>query len=147
MINAAQSPLQANHLSPANQTMQTGSVTGMPSLLLRLEGVALFAAAATAFAIIGGAWTWFAIGFLLPDLAMIGYLISKRFGALTYNLAHTTSLPLILAFAGHFSGSEPMLFISLIWLGHIGFDRAAGYGLKYPTAFKSTHLGRIRFSK
>jgi hypothetical protein len=30
----------------------------------------------------------------------------------------------------------------LIWIAHIGFDRALGYGLKYPTGFGDTHLGR-----
>jgi hypothetical protein len=33
--------------------------------------------------------------------------------------------------------------IALIWLAHIGFDRALAYGLKYPVAFGDTHLGRI----
>jgi hypothetical protein len=33
--------------------------------------------------------------------------------------------------------------IALIWLAHVGFDRALGYGLKYATAFGDTHLGRI----
>jgi hypothetical protein len=33
--------------------------------------------------------------------------------------------------------------ISLIWAAHIGGDRALGFGLKYPTAFKDTHLGRV----
>jgi hypothetical protein len=35
------------------------------------------------------------------------------------------------------------LTIALIWLAHAGFDRLLGYGLKYPTAFTDTHLGRI----
>jgi hypothetical protein len=34
-----------------------------------------------------------------------------------------------------------LLSIALIWVAHIGFDRALGYGLKYATAFKHTHLG------
>lgn len=33
--------------------------------------------------------------------------------------------------------------VALIWLLHIGFDRAIGYGLKYPSSFKETHLGRV----
>ena len=33
--------------------------------------------------------------------------------------------------------------IALIWITHIGVDRALGYGLKYPTAFKDTHLQRV----
>ena len=28
-------------------------------------------------------------------------------------------------------------------LAHTGMDRAVGYGLKYPTGFSDTHLGRI----
>jgi hypothetical protein len=31
----------------------------------------------------------------------------------------------------------------LAWFAHIGLDRAVGYGLKYPTAFGDTHLGRV----
>ena len=33
--------------------------------------------------------------------------------------------------------------LALIWAAHIGFDRALGYGLKYPSGFGDTHLGRI----
>jgi hypothetical protein len=33
------------------------------------------------------------------------------------------------------------LAVGLIWLGHVGFDRMAGYGLKYDSDFKHTHLG------
>lgn len=32
---------------------------------------------------------------------------------------------------------------SLLRVVHIGFDRALGYGLKYPTGFKDTHLQRV----
>jgi hypothetical protein len=32
---------------------------------------------------------------------------------------------------------------ALIWIAHIGIDRALGYGLKYATGFGDTHLGRI----
>jgi hypothetical protein len=31
----------------------------------------------------------------------------------------------------------------LIWIAHIGFDRALGYGQKYSSGFGDTHLGRI----
>ena len=33
--------------------------------------------------------------------------------------------------------------VGLIWLAHVGVDRALGYGLKYGTGFGDTHLGRI----
>jgi Domain of unknown function (DUF4260) len=29
------------------------------------------------------------------------------------------------------------------FITHIGVDRAIGYGLKYPTGFKDTHLQRV----
>ena len=40
--------------------------------------------------------------------------------------------------------SRPLLLsIAMIWLAHIGVDRALGYGLKYSEGFGFTHLGRI----
>ena len=39
--------------------------------------------------------------------------------------------------------SDTAVQIALIWLAHIGFDRLLGYGLKYPTGFKDTHLQRV----
>lgn len=32
---------------------------------------------------------------------------------------------------------------AVVFLTHIGLDRALGYGLKLPTDFRDTHLGRI----
>ena len=31
----------------------------------------------------------------------------------------------------------------IVWAAHIGADRMLGFGLKYPTAFKDTHLQRV----
>jgi len=43
-----------------------------------------------------------------------------------------------------FASAEPLvLSIAMIWLAHIGIDRALGYGLKYSKGFGFTHLGRI----
>jgi len=39
--------------------------------------------------------------------------------------------------------AETATQIALVWLAHIGFDRFFGYGLKYPTGFKDTHLQRV----
>jgi hypothetical protein len=39
--------------------------------------------------------------------------------------------------------SPLILSLAMIWLAHIGIDRALGYGLKYRTGFANTHLGRI----
>ena len=43
-----------------------------------------------------------------------------------------------------FASGEPLtLSIAMIWLAHIGIDRALGFGLKYEAGFAFTHLGRI----
>jgi hypothetical protein len=33
--------------------------------------------------------------------------------------------------------------VGFLWLGHAGFDRMLGYGVKLPSGFQDTHLGRI----
>lgn len=109
----------------------------------RLEGLALLAIAAFAYARFGQGWGLFAILFLAPDLSFAGYLAGPRIGALTYNLAHSLIGPLLLAGAGLLADQSLILALALIWLAHIGFDRALGYGLKSPEDFGVTHLGLI----
>jgi hypothetical protein len=128
-------------VSSSGQSFNEGVVQGTPKLLLRMEGAAALAAAAYAYAQIGNGWGLFALLFLVPDLSMLGYLANPRIGAVTYNFGHSYLSPAALALAGMMLGT-PMLFsIALVWISHIGFDRAVGYGFKYPTAFKHTHLG------
>ena len=74
---------------------------------------------------------------------MLGYLIGARAGATAYNVAHTYALTLPLAVAGFLADEPALLAVALIWVAHIGLDRALGFGLKYPSAFGDTHLGRV----
>lgn len=113
-----------------------------PVLLQRLEGVAALAFGAAAYAWLGQSWWIFAALFFAPDLFMLGYLRSARLGAVSYNLVHTYAAPALLAAAGLAIG--PMAYgLAAIWVAHIGFDRALGYGLKLESGFEATHLGRI----
>ena len=73
---------------------------------------------------------------------MLGYLLNPKLGSRLYNLVHTEILPLALATSSFALHRSFLLAFTLIWLGHIGFDRALGYGLKYPTFFKDTYLQR-----
>lgn len=109
----------------------------------RLEGLALLALAALAYARFGQGWGLFAILFLAPDLSFAGYLAGPRVGAWAYNLAHSLIGPLLLMGAGLLAAAPLAITLSLIWLAHLGFDRALGYGLKSPEAFGVTHLGLI----
>jgi hypothetical protein len=95
------------------------------------------------YAVWGGSWWLYAILFLAPDLSFAGYLAGPRIGAIVYNAAHSYLTPIALMTTGSTLGSPLVLFIAMIWLAHIGFDRALGYGLKYATGFGFTHLGRI----
>jgi hypothetical protein len=115
----------------------------MPKLLLRVEGAAVFAAATALYFHEGHAWWLYVVLALAPDLAMIGYAAGTRIGALAYNTVHTYVLPVALAAAGVIAGANGLVAVCLIWIAHIGADRALGYGLKYPTDFKDTHLQRV----
>ncbi len=114
-----------------------------PRVLLRVEGLALVAASVAAYWAMDGGWGMFALFFLAPDLAFLGYLASARVGAATYNLSHTSTLPLLLIVAAVAGPSRVWALAGLIWLAHIGLDRVLGFGLKYATAFKDTHLSRL----
>jgi hypothetical protein len=74
---------------------------------------------------------------------MLGYLLDKRSGQAVYNVVHTYALPLLLGLAGFWLGHHLTLTLGLIWLAHIGMDRAAGYGLKEAAGFHHTHLGMV----
>lgn len=113
-----------------------------PKWLLHAEGAGILLACLVLYARSGYSWWLFAALFLAPDLCMLGYLGGVNLGTLLYNLIHTEVLPILLGLAG-------LLFVrgavacALIWLGHIGFDRMLGFGLKYPTRFNDTHLSHV----
>jgi hypothetical protein len=127
---------------PAPSRAGGGSVTGGVRALLRLEGFAAFAAALAAYVYAGFSWPALALLFLAPDLSMLAYLGGPRAGAAGYNLAHSYALALVPTLAGFAGGIPAAAAGGLIWIAHIGFDRMLGYGLKYPTGFGDTHLGR-----
>ena len=129
--------------SVTDATHATGAVTGGVRTLLRLEGLTLFAGMLVLYAVWDGSWWVFAILFLAPDLSFLAYLSGPRFGALVYNAAHSYMAPVALMTLGFGLAAPLTLSIAMIWLAHIGFDRALGYGLKYETGFSFTHLGRI----
>lgn len=114
-----------------------------PIPLLRLEGAATAVVAVGLYARSGAGWWLFAALLLVPDLGMLGYLAGPRLGAATYNLTHAFLGPLVVAAAGLAAGSSTAVAVALVWIAHIGVDRAFGYGLKQPTGFGDTHLGRV----
>jgi hypothetical protein len=114
-----------------------------PKPLLRAEGLAVLVAACFLYHALHGSWLIFAALFLTPDLFMLGYLFGARVGACSYNLVHTYTAPLALGFVAYFAPTTSLFAFCVLWTAHIGFDRFLGYGLKYETGFKDTHLQRV----
>ena len=74
---------------------------------------------------------------------MLGYLAGPRAGALTYNALHSWTPGIALLGLGLLLGSDTLVLAGAVLVAHVGMDRLLGYGLKYPSAFTDTHLGRI----
>lgn len=111
----------------------------------RLEGLLIFLAAILLAGVTQNGWPiWvWPLALLAPDLAMLGYLAGPRVGAGIYNLFHLYSFGIILAVIGVLGGATVLIPIGMVWTAHVGMDRALGFGLKLPSDFRDTHLGRI----
>lgn len=119
------------------------STLNMPRFFLHLEGAAILITSLILYANQQFNWWAFALFLMTPDLAILLYPINPRLGSMAYNLVHTIIFPLTLAIFSVFNGSDLGLQIALIWLAHIGMDRAFGYGFKYSGEFKETHFSRL----
>jgi hypothetical protein len=115
----------------------------LPRALLRAEGLAVAVAAVALYFHADYPWWLLVVLVLAPDLSMVGYLAGPTVGAAAYDAAHTSAVPVALAAVGLVVDADTAVQLGLIWLTHIGVDRAVGYGLKYPTGFKDTHLQRV----
>jgi len=113
------------------------------ALLLRAEWLAIFLTGVAVYLEFGGHPLLLLPLLLAPDLSMVGYLAGPRLGALTYNLAHNLVVALGVLAMGWFLPIAPVALAGAILFAHVGMDRALGYGLKLPTDFGDTHLGRI----
>jgi hypothetical protein len=111
--------------------------------LLKIEEFFLFGLSLFLFSGLDYSWGGYALLFLTPDLSMIGYLWNPRFGSRTYNLIHHKGLSVTLYVLGYLLANPALQFAGTLLLGHSSLDRVFGYGLKYPDAFKNTHLGVI----
>lgn len=118
-------------------------VVGRPRIFLQLEGAVLLGSSLFLFNSTHQHWWWVPALLFVPDIFMVGYAQSTKFGALIYNIGHTYLLSACLALYGLHSQRPFILAIGLIWLAHIGMDRVLGYGLKYDDNFKHTHLGSL----
>ena len=59
----------------------------------------------------------------VPDLFMVGYAHSTRWGAAAYNLAHSYPAPALLGAVAAATTSHAWEGVALVWFAHIGMDR------------------------
>ncbi len=110
---------------------------------LRAEGAAAFVGGLAAWVALGAPWPLFPILLLAPDISMVGYLGGPHSGAITYNVVHNWATGGLVLGLGLLLAVPALVLAGIILVAHTGIDRVLGYGLKYPTAFQDTHLGRI----
>jgi|SRR5690625_1608720 len=115
----------------------------MVKRIIHLEGAMIFLAMIYLYGLYGFKWWIFILLLFAPDISMVGYMVNNRIGALVYNLCHTYLISVSLILVGVFFQLDLALIIGIIWTAHIGMDRLCGFGLKYKTAFKDTHLQKL----
>jgi hypothetical protein len=114
-----------------------------PRWLLHLEGACVLLLTIILYRAGHFHWWLFAALLLAPDLAMLGYLANVRIGGAIYNLVHTEAGPVLLLAVSILAPLPAVEPYALIWLAHLGMDRMLGFGLKYPTQFRDTHLQHV----
>ncbi len=108
-----------------------------------MEGLAVLVMSICFYAYFDFSWILFFILLFTPDLSMFGYAVNTRIGAIIYNVFHSYIVPIVIILLALLIMYSVLLAIGIIWIAHIGMDRMLGYGLKYPTDFKDTHLQRV----
>ena len=111
--------------------------------LLRLEELSMFIGCIYLLAVYQSPWWVYLILIFGPDISMLGYIINSVVGAISYNIFHHKGVGVAIFATGFFLQNEIIQIFGLILFGHSSMDRLFGYGLKYFTGFKDTHLGLI----
>lgn len=127
----------------ARPAARTGETVGWVRTWLRLEGLAAFGAGLVLFGSNGGNWLLLVPLLLVPDISMVAYAAGPRVGSIGYNLIHNWAVGFAALAIGLWLDSPAVLLLAAVLITHVGMDRALGYGLKLPSAFGDTHLGRI----
>ncbi len=125
------------------QAVQQSKNILSPGILLRLEGLTVLGLAVFAYGRLEYSWLIFLLLFFWPDLAILVYAVNKGWGTAVYNLLHTYTFPIMLLITSILLPWTFGIQFAIIWFAHIGMDRMFGYGLKYTSEFKDTHLTRL----
>jgi hypothetical protein len=130
-------------MTPIDDQPRDGVAPPTTRSWLRIEGAAALVAGLAIYGWFGAPWLLVVPLLLVPDVSMIGYLRGPTLGAVTYNVVHNWAIGLAVLAIGLVTGIPAVSVAGAILIAHVGGDRALGYGLKLPTSFQETHLGRI----
>ncbi len=116
----------------------------MVKVILRLEALLIFLLSLFFFSALNNV-SWLAIiaFWILPDISIAGYLLNKTLGRIIYNLVHNYLPASFVVFVGMLSQSDVIMAFGIAYVSHIALDRALGFGLKYQSGFKDTHLQKV----
>lgn len=114
--------------------------------ILKIEELAMFTLSIYLLKLLDISFSWwvYVLLYLAPDIGMIGYIINNKAGAFTYNLFHHKAVAILFTVIGIYTANQYILMSGIILFGHSAMDRMFGYGLKYVTGFKHTHLGVLK---
>jgi hypothetical protein len=98
--------------------------------LIKLEELAFVVLSFYLFLALDYAWWWFPLLFFIPDVSMIGYLISSKAGTVTYNFIHHKALSVLLYLFGGLTQLPLLQLAGLVMFGHASLDRALGFELQ-----------------
>ena len=111
--------------------------------ILKIKELGLFILGVYLFSLLNFEWWWFLVLILAPDFAMLGYIFGNKSGALFYNIFHHRGIAIIVYILGCYLKMDLLQLIGVILFSHSSMDRMFGYGLKFESGFKCTHLGEI----
>ncbi len=111
--------------------------------IIKLEELGLFILGIYLFSLLNYQWWWFLVLILAPDFSMLGYLFGNKSGAFFYNIFHHRGIAVLVYILGFYFKIEILQLAGIILFSHSAMDRFFGYGLKYESGFKYTHLGEI----
>ena len=111
--------------------------------IIKFEELGLFILGIYLFSLLNYQWWWFLVLILAPDFSMLGYLFGNKSGAFFYNIFHHRGIAVLVYILGFYFKIEILQLAGIILFSHSAMDRFFGYGLKYESGFKYTHLGEI----
>lgn len=113
-------------------------------ILIKIEEFAQVLLSIYLFSLLPYAWWVFPVFFFAPDLSMIGMLVNKRIGAISYNLIHHKAFAVGLYLLGSLFDVPLLSLIGVLLFGHSSLDRVLGFGLLDVNAQDHSALESIR---